>query len=80
LYLQGKEIIGVFGNRFGKSGMSLVLSLLTYAFGNFGLHQLSLLSLLASTTWMSTSWWLSGLVPNQAEAQEMVEERRKKDS
>lgn len=58
--------------------MSLLLSILTYTFGNFGLQQLSLLSLLASTTWMSCAWWLSGLVPSQAEAQEMVEERRTK--
>lgn len=72
----------MFGNRVGKSGMSLLLSALTYAFGNFGVAQLSILSLLASTTWLSTSWWLGSLVPNQAEAEEMVEERLncKKDS
>jgi ATP/ADP translocase len=72
----------VFGNRVGKSGMSLLLSALTYTFGNFGVQQLSILSLLASTTWLSTSWWLGSLVPNQAEAEEMVERQRlkKKDS
>ena len=70
----------MFGNRFGKSGMSLLLSLLTYTFGNFGVRQLSLLSLMASAAWTSASWWLSGLVPDQAEAQEIVDERLKKDS
>jgi Pyruvate/2-oxoacid:ferredoxin oxidoreductase gamma subunit len=59
--------------------MSLFLSALTYMFGNFGLHQLSLLSMLASTAWMGTAWWLGGLVPKQAQAEKMVKERRKKD-
>lgn len=73
----GKEIIGVFGNRFGKSGMSLILSGLTYTFGNFGISQLSFLSTLASGAWMGCSWYLSGLIPKQAEAQRIVDERRK---
>jgi Pyruvate/2-oxoacid:ferredoxin oxidoreductase gamma subunit len=60
--------------------MSLLLSALTYTFGDFGLRQLSLLSMLASTTWMGTAWWLGGLVPKQAQAEKMVNERRKKDS
>jgi hypothetical protein len=58
--------------------MSLILSALTYTFGNFGLRQLSILSMLASTTWMGTAWWLSDLVPKQAQAEKMVDERLKK--
>lgn len=58
--------------------MSLILSALTYTIGNFGLRQLSILSMLASTTWMGTSWWLSGLVPKQAQAEKVVDERLKK--
>jgi ATP/ADP translocase len=73
----GKEIIGVFGNRFGKSGMSLLLSGLTFAFGNFGIRELSLLSTGASAMWLASGWNLSQLVPKQAEAQKIVEERRR---
>lgn len=79
LHLQGKEIIGVFANRLGKSGMSLFLSTLTYAFGDFGLYPLSLLSTVASTTWLATSWWLSDLLPTKAEARDMVDNRWKKE-
>ena len=59
--------------------MSLLLSLLSYVFGNFGIHQLSFLSLMASSTWLGASWYLSGLLPSKEEAQAIVDERRKKD-
>jgi ATP/ADP translocase len=66
----------VFGSRFGKSGMSLVLSALTLALGKrFGFEQLVRLSVLASTSWMSCAVWLSNLLPRQAEAQRVVEQR-----
>jgi ATP/ADP translocase len=72
----GKEIIGVFGSRFGKSGMSLVLSAFTMAFGQrFGFAQLVQLSVLASSCWLTTAVWLSNLLPRKAEAQIIVEER-----
>jgi ATP/ADP translocase len=72
----GKEIIGVFGSRFGKSGMSLVLSALTLAFGkSFGFTQLVQLSVLASSSWLRCAVWLSNLLPRQAEAQRVVEQR-----
>jgi ATP/ADP translocase len=75
----GKEIIGVFGSRFGKSGMSLLLSGLT-ATGllSSSLRPLSFFSLAASTAWVSTTWWLSNLLPRKAEAQRTVEERKRK--
>jgi hypothetical protein len=73
----GKEVIGVFGNRFGKSGMSLVLSGLTFGFGTFGMAHLTKLSALASLVWMSCAWRLSGWVLTKDEAEEVVLSRRK---
>lgn len=73
----GKEIIGVFGSRFGKSGVSVILSGLAYVFPNFGIYHLSKLSVVASMGWLSTSWWLSRLVPRKDEAQEAFLEQRR---
>jgi hypothetical protein len=74
----GKEIIGIFGSRFGKSGMSLILSALA-AVGLTAQQQLGQLSLLASLTWLASTWWLSGMLPSKKEAQAQVE-RRKQDT
>ena len=63
----GKEVIGVFGNRFGKSGISLLLSGLTFAFGSFGIQELSRLTALASITWFSFAFRLGNLVPKKDE-------------
>lgn len=71
----GKEINGIFGSRFGKSGMSLILSGLTMV-GLTGQQQLGQLSLLASLTWMSSTWWLSRLLPSKKDAQAQVERRK----
>ena len=73
----GKEIIGVFGNRFGKSGMSLLLSVLSYTFGTFGIRELSALSTVASFSWLSCSVRLSQLLPKRKEAEAAVEQRRR---
>lgn len=64
----GKEVIGVFGYRFGKSCMSLALSGLTATLPTFALKELSILSSLASLAWLRTAWQLSNLVPTRAEA------------
>jgi ATP/ADP translocase len=75
----GKEIIGVLGSRFGKSGMSLFLSGLTGLFGSaFGLRQLIYLAFGSSGAWMGSTWWLSSLLPKQAEAEAIVEDRNQK--
>jgi len=66
----GKEVIGVFGYRFGKSGMSLALSALTSFFGHFGIQQLSQLTILAALGWFTTAYRLSNTVPTKAEAEE----------
>lgn len=73
----GKEVIGVFGYRFGKSSMSLFLSALTSMFGNFGLHELSLLCSGASLMWLNSSWRLSNLVLTRGEAEEAYQNARK---
>lgn len=65
----GKEVIGVFGYRFGKSGMSLALSALTYWFGNLGVQQLSQLTTLGALGWFVTAYRLSNVVPTKAEAE-----------
>lgn len=74
----GKEIIGVFGSRFGKSGMSWVLSgLALLSHGATSTPEfLSKLSLGGSLLWAASSWWLSTMLPKQAEAQAIVEERQ----
>jgi hypothetical protein len=74
----GKEIIGIVGSRFGKSGMSLVLSGLA-AVGLTAQQQLGQLSLLASLTWLASTWSLSGMLPSKKEAQAQVD-RRKQES
>eukprot|EP00536_Pseudo-nitzschia_multiseries_P005217 jgi/Psemu1/238343/estExt_Genewise1.C_950057 len=65
----GKEIIGVFGYRFGKSCISLSLSAMTSIMGQFNLQSLSILADLAAITWAKTAWNLSSLVPTKQEAQ-----------
>ena len=64
----GKEVIGVFGYRFGKSCMSLALSGLTYTLPTFALKELSVLSSLVSLGWWQSAWKLSNLVGTRAEA------------
>lgn len=74
----GKEIIGVFGYRLGKSLMSLSLSALTSAFGNFNLQQLSIFCDIAALAWAKTAWDLSSLVPTRKEAQDSYTAAKKK--
>jgi ATP/ADP translocase len=71
----GKEVIGVFGSRTGKSGVSLLLSSLTML-GCTGLPQLNQLALVAASLWMASTVWLSRLIPTQADAQARVEQRQ----
>jgi ATP/ADP translocase len=71
----GKEIVGVFASRFGKSWMSLLLSGLSVG-GWAGLPQLLQFSLGTNVAWLSSTWWLSSLLPSKAEAQAIVEERQ----
>ena len=47
----GKEVIGVFGNRFGKSGISLVLSGLGALFGSFGVSELTKITSVTGGIW-----------------------------
>ncbi|KAI2492239.1 TLC ATP/ADP transporter [Fragilaria crotonensis] len=63
----GKEVNGVFGNRLGKSGMSVLLSVLT-AGGGVGLPQLTQMAAVASLAWTTCAMWLSRLVANDAHA------------
>jgi ATP/ADP translocase len=75
----GKEVIGVFANRFGKSGMSLILSVISAQFAGVGVPQLSQLSVVVATVWTSCSWWLSNNVVTNQEAEQKVKERQKKE-
>ena len=72
----GKEIISVFGYRFGKSGMSLALSGLTSVYGNFGLQQLSFLTGGAACLWMSSAWNGSNRVFSRAEAESLYQAKQ----
>ncbi|KAG7365358.1 TLC ATP/ADP transporter [Nitzschia inconspicua] len=76
----GKEIIGVFGYRFGKSLISLSLSGLTSLFGQFNLQSLSILSDVAAVMWAKTAWDLSSLVPTRKEAQDSYDKASTKNS
>jgi len=71
----GKEINGVFGNRLGKSGMSVFLSALT-GFFNAPVEILIKLSALMSLSWTTCSW-LSKLIPESKDAQVAVDKRRR---
>jgi ATP/ADP translocase len=76
----GKEIIGVFGYRFGKSLISLSLSGLTSIFGQFNLQSLSILSDVVAFGWAKTAWDLSSLVPTRKEAQDSYDKQSGKKS
>ena len=78
--MEGKEVLGVFGYRFGKSLMSLVLSAITAVFGKTGLRELSVLSSLVCFSWLQTAWRVSVLVPTRSEAQEHYEKEKKKNA
>lgn len=72
----GKEVIGVFANRFGKSGMSMILSLVTVQFPGVGIPQLSQLSIAVASIWTTCSVWLSRNVLSNKEAERRVKERQ----
>jgi ATP/ADP translocase len=74
---KGKEIVAVFANRFGKSGMALILSGLHFSSG--GKVGLSGLSLAVSVAWLSSVVCLSNLIPSKEEAERLVAERNKSD-
>eukprot|EP00977_Amphora_coffeiformis_P013500 scaffold3571_cov176-Amphora_coffeaeformis.AAC.16 len=74
----GKEVIGVFGSRFGKSGMSLVLSGLT-SLGVVNIPRLNVMSLAAAAGWFSATFSLSQIIPRKAQAQAVVEKRIQND-
>jgi len=60
----GKEVVGVFGNRIGKSGIALLLSGLTPLFGDFSLQGLSCLSTFFAVSWSMCAFCLSRVIPN----------------
>mmetsp|Transcript_14111 Transcript_14111/g.40241 ORF Transcript_14111/g.40241 Transcript_14111/m.40241 type:complete len:588 (-) Transcript_14111:50-1813(-) len=73
----GKEVIGVFASRFGKSGMSLLISFATAQFA-VGIKELSQFSLVLAGTWTASSFWLSQTVVSNKEAERAVQERTNK--
>jgi ATP/ADP translocase len=66
----GKEVLAIFGYRFGKSLMSLALSALAVFDSNFGLQKQSVVSNVVGLAWLGTAWKLSNMVPTRAEAEE----------
>jgi ATP/ADP translocase len=65
----GKEVLGVFGYRLGKSPMSLAISAWGALDPSFGLRKQGILSNAVSILWLKTAWSLSTLVPTRAEAE-----------
>lgn len=61
-----KQVLGVFGHRFGKSLMSCVLSGTS---GFLDLRGMACTSTVVAVAWWGTTWRLSNLVPTRAEAQ-----------
>jgi ATP/ADP translocase len=74
---RGKEIVAVFANRMGKSGMAMVLSGLQFSSG--GRLGLSGLTLFATLGWLSSVICLSNLIPSKAEAELLVAQRNMSD-
>jgi hypothetical protein len=78
----GKEVIGVFANRLGKSGSSMMVSALTSIFprtwGGGGTLALAQLSVGVGTLWTMCSVWLSSHVVTNKQAEERVQERRRR--
>jgi ATP/ADP translocase len=72
----GKEVIGVFANRFGKSGMSILISLASSSF-SVGVPQLSQAGLVTASFWGTSSWWLSTFLVSNKEAEKRVQERQR---
>lgn len=70
----GKEVIGVFANRFGKSGMSMILSFIMPL--GVGLTQLSQLAVVVASMWTSSTLWLSRNVLSNHDAEELVQARQ----
>eukprot|EP00970_Alexandrium_tamarense_P020707 scaffold15572_cov200-Alexandrium_tamarense.AAC.1 len=70
----GKEIIAVFANRFGKSGMAVILSGLNFLRGGTG-GFLPGLALFVSMGWWSSAVSLSSLLLGKEEAERVVAER-----
>lgn len=75
----GKEIIAVFANRFGKSGMALILSGLNFIRGGSSGGGLSGLALAVSFGWWGSALSLSTLIPSKKEAERLVAERDRKE-
>jgi ATP:ADP antiporter, AAA family len=73
----GKEVIGVLGSRFGKSGMSIILSGLTALGFTSNIRGLIYLAMGAVSLWFSSTMWLSFLIPSKEKAQSIVKERQK---
>ena len=76
----GKEIIAVFANRFGKSGMALILSGLNFIRGGSSGGGLSGLALAIAFGWWGSALSLSSLIPSKQEAERIVAERDKKEN
>ncbi|KAL3789444.1 hypothetical protein ACHAW5_009688 [Stephanodiscus triporus] len=72
---KGKEIVAVFANRFGKSGMALILSGLHFSSG--GRIGLSGMALFVTVGWLSSVVCLSNLIPSKKEAERLVAERNR---
>lgn len=75
----GKEIIAVFANRFGKSGMAVILSGLQFMLGkNTDNGKLLIgLALIVSMGWWASCISLSSRLLNQDEAERAVDSRLK---
>ena len=78
----GKEIIAVFANRFGKSGMAVILSFLQFSMGTrTGNSQVLIgMALVVSLGWWISCISLSSRLMSQVEAERAVGSRMKGDA
>ena len=76
----GKEVIGVFANRFGKSGTSIILAGLTTMFGfaSKSSRPLSQLAVGVGAVWSACSIYLSNNVITNKQAEELVVQRQRR--
>lgn len=59
--------------------MSLCLSVITKLVGSTSMSVLVNGSTVAAMAWLSSTWWLSTLLPPKAQAQAMVQARQKEE-
>ena len=68
----GKEIVGAFGTKLGKSIISLLLSLLPYYLGNISEFSLRIMSVVTAIGWLFSALSLSSFAHSEKTKQKIL--------